>query len=403
MLFPFYSPVSEYIFCKVIGIVMTEKTIRVLLVEDNPEDVILVKVLLNKYDANIEVAANFFECNERLTKGDVDVVLLDLSLPDSKGLETFKMAYSLAPKLPFVLLTGNDDQALAIEAVRAGAEDYLVKGEFEKKLLWRVIRYAIERKLVSHQVREALKRAQESDLLKSRFVSKMSHDFRTPINAILGMASLLSLKPDMDASKRKKFIERIKVNGNQLLNMVDSILEMMKIDSGKIKAKRLKFNIHGAIHRMCETYKIEAEKKSLEFIYFIEETIPEFLLGDPLFFERVINNLVINAIQYTKVGSVALEIFEKEKSKEKISILFKISDTGVGIEESDIDKIFDSFFQAEYSLTEEYSGAGLGLSIARELAEMMGGEIWVESKKGRGSVFNFICDFAQIEPDLSEE
>lgn len=372
---------------------MTEREIKILLVEDNPDDVRIVQILLSTFPADIEVASSLFECNERLSIGGVDVVLLDLSLPDSKGLETFKMAYNLAPELPFILLTGNDDASLAIEAVRYGAEDYLVKGEFGNKLLWRVIRYAIERKSGRKQVLEALKRAQESDLLKSRFLTKMNHDFRTPINAILGMASLMLFTPDMGDEKKSKFLNRIKINGEQLLSMVDSILEMMKIDSGRISPKKLDFKFHRIISHLCDGYKIQAENEGLEFICSVDDSIPEVIQGDPLFLERILNNLVSNALKYTDEGSVALETSLKERSEDNVTLHFKVIDTGIGIAEEDIETIFESFFQVDSSMTTDYTGTGLGLPIAKELAEMMGGEIWVESEPQKGTIFHFVCSF----------
>lgn len=376
---------------------MNEKPVRVLLVEDNSGDARLVNMMLAEHRAEVLPVKTLAEGIAFLSKKDIDIVLLDLSLPDSTGLDTFLIANRHAPDVPFILLTGIDDEELATKAIRHSAEEYLVKGKFDSNLLWRAVVYAIERKRAKEELRTALDRAKEADLLRSRFLVKMNHDFRTPLNAIIGMSSLLMMTPDMPTNKRLRFSSRIKKNGELILSMVDSILDMSKIESGRIDLNQTRFNLPRTIEHLADEYLLQAESKGLTFNITIPEGIPNALLGDPLLIERTLNNLVENAIKYTNEGSVNLSLNIEKFDTEIIKIQFVVTDTGIGIAEENQERIFQSFYQVSTETGGGYKGSGLGLAIAHELARMMNGDITVHSKPGKGSTFCFSCELKKAQ------
>lgn len=379
---------------------MDKQPVCVLLVEDNRGDARLVQRMLQEHAAMIQIAETLADGIDHLSRGKTDIVLLDLSLPDSHGLDTFLTANQHAPDVPFILLTGTNDEDMATQAVRHNAEEYLVKGEFDSKLLWRVVVYAIERKRAKMELLTALDRAKEADLLKSRFLVKMNHDFRTPLNAIIGMSSLLIMTPDMPENKRLRFSSRIKQNGELILSMVDSILDMSKIESGRIDLNQTEFDLPNMFEQLSEEYLLQAESKGLSFRINIQEEIPNTLLGDPLLIERTLNNLVENAIKYTNEGYVHLSVQIEHSDAENCNFRIIVQDSGIGIAKENQERIFQSFYQVSTDTGIGYRGTGLGLAIARELARMMNGDIWVESKQGEGSTFYFTCELKQSKKNI---
>lgn len=242
------------------------------------------------------------------------------------------------------------------------------------------------------ELREALRSAQEAELLKSRFLANMSHEVRTPLNHIIGLTSVLLLQPDMPDEERNGYLAMIRRGGESMLSLLTAILDLSKIESGRNEPTSVTFNAGKWIDDLRRRYLVEAEGKGLAFSIRANPRVPTHLIADPVMLEQVLNNLVGNAIKFTRHGSVEVQIDgEPRRGDGQWLLSFRVTDTGIGIEPQKLRRIFDAFFQVDDSSTREYRGAGLGLTISRELVKTLGGEVRVVSRPGRGSTFSFTC------------
>lgn len=230
--------------------------------------------------------------------------------------------------------------------------------------------------------------AESATKAKAMFLANMSHEIRTPMNAVIGMTEIL--KETNPSKEQLTFIETIHKSGYDLVHIINDILDYSKIESGKMELEVQPVNLHELISETANLLVLKAEEKKIELIYYIDEEIPSILHVDPIRLKQILVNLVNNAIKFTRVGEVIIEITLKEKKESEVTLNFNIIDTGIGIPEDKINHIFDSFSQVDASTTRNYGGTGLGLTITKSLISLMDGEVSVKSKVGKGSVFTFI-------------
>ncbi|MGN8225721.1 ATP-binding protein [Gracilimonas sp. BCB1] len=235
------------------------------------------------------------------------------------------------------------------------------------------------------QLEVASEELAKSTKAKSEFLATMSHEIRTPMNAILGMTHLL--KQDSPREDQIEPINILDFSGKTLLSLIDDVLDFSKIEAGKIEFESIEFELNKLVNVIIESFKITAKNKGIELKTEIGEGIPNILVGDPARLTQILNNLVSNALKFTEEGEVRLSVNAVQDDDESIRLQFAISDTGIGIEKGRVNTIFESFTQASQNTKRLFGGTGLGLTISKQLTELQGGSISVESEEGDGSTF----------------
>ena len=238
---------------------------------------------------------------------------------------------------------------------------------------------------------EAKEKAEEATRLKSSFLANMSHEIRTPMNGIIGMTEIV--KRTSLTTDQREYLGIVETSANNLMEIINDILDFSKIESNKIIIECIPFNLGKIIDQVVDTVFLKAEENKIHLITFIDPEIPEIILGDPQRLRQIIINFVNNAIKFTKEGEVIVLCELIKNDKDKIKTVIKIKDTGIGISEENQDKIFESFSQADETVTRRFGGTGLGLPISKRLVELMDGTISLESELGKGSTFSCFIDF----------
>ncbi|MFK7923139.1 MAG: response regulator [Bacteroidia bacterium] len=499
---------------------------HILLIEDNPGDVRLIQEYLK--DAGLggfklhheETLANG---RKVLYQENIDIILLDLHVPDSMGFATFEKLYEEFPDYPFIVLTGMQDSSLGIRAVKKGAQDFLNKNEIEGKLLGHSINYAIQRQQllrrlemaqrmakignwdlqlktnefncsrmiyeifgkgsgfefktledylseihsedqreVARQFQEAYKSAsliqayhrvilpngqvkhltlrgepekdssgklislvgtiqditeskqveklrKEKELatasakLRQDFLARTSHEIRTPLNPILLLTNML-LGSELN-QQQKEHVETIKNAGETLLAVVNDILDLAKIEAGKIVFSSHNFNLRQIFRSIEDIMELNAREKNLELIFEIGKTVPENIIGDTVRLTQIFLNLIGNAIKFTHKGYIRVSASNIHQADGKALLEFKVKDTGIGIPRSKLNEIFEGFKQLDVDTNRRYGGTGLGLTIVQQLVQLQGGDISVVSEIDEGSCFTFSLDFevSQAESPVYQE
>ena len=247
----------------------------------------------------------------------------------------------------------------------------------------------------------AARTAENAVKAKQQFLSNMSHEIRTPMNAIIGFTKVL-LKTDLSV-KQKEYLTAIKMSGDALIVLINDILDLAKVDAGKMVFEQTPFKLALSISAMLHLFETKIQEKNLELVKEYDENIPDVLVGDPVRLHQIILNLVSNAVKFTTEGKITVSVKLQSQDDDTVTIEFAVADTGIGIPESKIDKIFENFQQASSGTSRLYGGTGLGLAIVKQLVEPQGGTIGVKSKIDVGSTFSFTLRFQKTKAEADAE
>ncbi len=378
----------------------SEPILRLLIVDDSDSDADIVSYILGDPQTRRRYesfrATDIHSALESLKHETIDLVLLDLGLPDSEGVSSVKKVMKHA-NCPIVVLSGQNDETVAIQAVQVGAQDYLIKDELSARSLEKAILYSIQRHALSHKLELAMEKAEAANQAKSDFLAVMSHEFRTPMNGIIGNLNLLrSLDLPQQA---KELVVNMEMCAESEMALIGDLLEISRMEAGKLPIEAQAFDPYELIRSAVKIMSFNAKAKGLELLTSIDPSIPQAFISDPHRLRQVLVNLIGNAIKFTDKGEVRVKVQRTAINE----LFFSIQDTGVGIPPDRIPHIFDPFTQADSSYERRYQGSGLGLTICKRLVEMMGGKIGVESKVGIGSVFSFtLVELSKREPNPNQ-
>jgi signal transduction histidine kinase len=379
--------------------------IHVLLVEDELGDAELAHVALRSYLNDrfaVEWVRSLAEACNRLDKQSYAVVLLDLGLPDSFGLETLTRLCAVPGVPPIIVLTVLNDANLGLSTLKAGAADYLVKGDFGYNGLARTIIYTLHRtglerelltyhhhleQLVAERTAELLTvkdAAEAANRAKSMFLANVSHELRTPLNAILGFSTILRRDSQLNDQQRQQ-LDIINRSGEHLLTLINDVLEVAKIEAGRIVLEQAPLDLGSLVRDVSEMMSVRAQEKGLRLLVEQSSQFPRFILGDEPRLRQILINLVGNAIKFTRQGGVTVRFGIRNNAADHLLIKVEVEDTGIGIAPQDQARLFEPFVQVgEHGVNK---GTGLGLTITRQFVQLMGGTITLESAPGKGSLF----------------
>jgi signal transduction histidine kinase len=407
--------------------------VKILIVDDREENLFAMEALLESRDLTIITAKSGNEALGVLLDQEVALILMDVQMPVMNGFETAELirGSSRTKHIPIIFVTAiSKDRRNIFQGYESGAVDYLFK-PVEPDILKSKVRVFIElhqqkqtlenitRKLETtiselieskkklsqseETIREAWQvaekeknSAEEANKAKSAFLANMSHEIRTPLNGIIGMAELALLETCTPTVRER--IESIRQSGESLLEILNDILDISKIEAERIEMESIPFNPLEVIERVTRMLSIKIYEKDLELICRIDPAIPEQVTGDPTRFRQILLNLLSNAYKFTEEGEICIEVSAEIKPGNLVIMKLVVSDTGIGIPANKLSRIFQSFTQAEASISRKYGGTGLGLSIARKLLDLMKGDILVESEPGKGSRFTVTIPFQTAAP-----
>ncbi|MEA3505280.1 MAG: response regulator [Bacteroidota bacterium] len=384
-----------------------QRRFNILLVDDRAENLLTLESMIESPELNIVKASSGNEALGLMLEYNFALVLLDVQMPVMDGFEVAELMRSSerTKHIPIIFVT-----ALSIERKHifkgydSGAVDYLYKPldlEILRSKITAFIEFFKHKQILQEttselektvaELHKSKKIAEEATKAKSSFLANMSHEIRTPLNGIIGMADLV-LQDDLSELQKERMLD-LKSSGESLLEIINEILDISKIEADKLELEEVEFDIRALIEKVVRLLSVKTTQTDVELVASVIPDLPDTLIGDPTRLRQVLINLVGNSIKFTKHGEIGVYLTREYEDEDVVTIEFSIEDTGIGIPEDKLVDMFASYTQAERSTTRKYGGTGLGLSISKKIVDMMGGDLKIESVVDEGSRFYFRVDF----------
>lgn len=372
-------------------------SMKLLVIDDDDVDRMMIVRTLRKFDLTIDLseAKDADDGLKMLTEGVYDAVLLDYSLPGCNGLEFLqKLETEEIEKTAVLVVTQHEDDKVAEACINAGAQDFILKSDVNPRVLLRSIRHAKQRAEYRYEIlkaNEELRVAKENEQAanrhKSLFLAGVSHELRTPLNSIIGFTNILLRKTeDKLAEKEYDALKMVQRSGKHLLRLIEEILDMSKIESGRVPLSHEDFSLSKVIVQQTEAIRTSAEEKGLS----LTVTVPEdevFVTSDEKRCIQILNNLSSNAVKYTHDGSIEIRLEHHTHPAIGACLCISVSDTGMGMSQQEQEEVFFEFSRGEQGKTQDIEGTGLGLFITHKLVKLLGADISLDSEEGVGSTF----------------
>jgi len=384
---------------------------KIIVVDDNPENLNVLKNTMKELYMVYPCpsAAQMFELLAHVMP---DLILLDVEMPEMNGYEAIKKLKnsSITKEIPVIFLTSMTDAQSELEGLSYGAVDYIRKPFVTPLLLQRIktqlsileqqneIRHLLDLKTEEVKMREAAEHEAESaSQAKGDFLSHMSHEIRSPLNAVIGMINIANEEKTLEGVK--VYLEKAENAAKHVLGVINDILDMSKIEANKLELSDSEFDFPKMMTNIVDVTGIKAQEKHIQIETDISKDIPVVVICDELRLAQVITNLMTNAIKFTPDnGKIKLNAQKLEEKEDEVTIRIEVADSGIGISPEQQAKLFSAYNQADRTISKQFGGTGLGLAISKRIIELMQGKIWIESELGKGAKFIFTLKMKKGKP-----
>jgi signal transduction histidine kinase len=391
--------------------------LNILIVDDKVENIIALEALLQRNDIRLITTTSPNEALRICWEQEISIALVDVQMPEMDGFELVEIIKS-NPRTRDILVIFvtaiSTDSKYAVKGFNVGAVDYLYKPidpfitTAKVESFIQMVRNQkdiknknLELEKFQKELINAKELAEQGKRIKENFLANMSHEIRTPINGIIGLVHLL--RETGLTEGQEGLVNLLDISSQSLLGVINDILDISKIEAGKFKIVRSEVDIVRLTQSVIDILRFRADEKGIALDLQIAPDVPRFIIADSLRLNQILMNLISNGIKFTNKGSVSLILKVNEAKDDTAELQFTVKDTGIGIPESKLSRVFESFEQADDNTAKQYGGTGLGLSIVQKLAELKGGRLSVDSKEGEGSEFSFINWYQVVAGNASRE